>query len=290
MTTSTQLRDVLNAAIQQLGHSSTDSARLDAEVLLAHVLDKQRVYLLTWPEQALNDEQRARYQQLVSRRLQGVPIAYLTGTREFWSLALTVSSDTLIPRPDTETLVSIALQKLPGNHGQRICDLGTGSGAIALALASERPDCELLATDISAASLKIAMQNATQLGLKNVRFQQSDWFSALAEQPFELIVSNPPYIAIQDPHLTQGDVAHEPHQALISGPEGLDDLLKIASVAQDYLCPTGWLLMEHGWQQAEDTRSLLLEQGYQNVSSWQDETGNMRVSGGQRPTDSVKNR
>ncbi len=290
MTTSTTLLDALNAAVRQLAHSSSDSARLDAEVLLAHVLDKPRVYLLTWPEQALTDEQQTRYQQFINQRVQGAPIAYLTGTREFWSLPLIVSSDTLIPRPDTETLVSIALQKLQGNHGQRICDLGTGSGAIALALASERPDCELLATDNSTASLKIAEANAAQLNLQNVHFQQSDWFSALAEQQFELIVSNPPYIAIQDPRLTQGDVAHEPRHALVSGPEGLDDLLQIATDAQDYLCPTGWLLLEHGWQQAEVTRKLLVGQGYLNVSSWQDETGHTRVSGGQRPDNIVKNR
>ena len=282
------LRDALRAARQQLEHGTTDSARLDAEVLLAHVLDKQRVYLLTWPEQALTDEQQHRYQQLITQRLQGVPIAYLTGTREFWSLPLMVSSDTLIPRADTETLVSIALQKLQGKQAQRICDLGTGSGAIALALASERPDCELLATDISAASLAIAEQNATQLGLRNVRFQQSDWFAALADQQFDLIVSNPPYIAQQDPHLTQGDVAYEPRQALAAGPEGLDDLLLIAADAQDHLSSAGWLLMEHGYQQAEATRYLLKYMGYLNVRSWQDETGNPRVSGGQRPENSVE--
>jgi len=233
-------------------------------------------------------EQHNHYQQLIDQRIQGVPVAYLTGMREFWSLPLTVSNDTLIPRPDTETLVSIALQKLQGKHAQRICDLGTGSGAIALALASERPDCELLATDISAASLKIAEQNAAQLGLHNVSFQQSDWFSALIDQQFELIVSNPPYIAELDPHLTQGDVAHEPRRALVAGPEGLDDLLHIAAGAQDYLCPTGWLLMEHGCQQADDTCNLLKKQGYINVRSWPDETGHLRVSGGQRPEDSVK--
>ncbi len=281
--TGTTLRDALSAAVQQLAHSASDSARLDAEVLLAHVLDKQRVYLLTWPERALTDAQQHRYQQLITQRLQGVPIAYLTGTREFWSLPLMVSSDTLIPRPDTETLVSIALQKLHGKQAQRICDLGTGSGAIALALASERPDCELLATDISAASLEIAEQNATQLGLHNIRFQQSDWFAALTDQQFDLIVSNPPYIAQQDPHLTQGDVAYEPRQALSAGPEGLDDLLLIAAGAQEHLSSAGWLLMEHGYQQAEATRYLLKYMGYINMHSWQDETGNPRVSGGQHP-------
>lgn len=288
MTTSTELRDTLNAAVRQLEHSTTDSARLDAEVLLAHVLDKPRVYLLTWPEQTLTDNQHTRYQQLIEQRVQGVPIAYLTGTREFWSLPLMVSKDTLIPRPDTETLVNIALQKLQGKNGLRICDLGTGSGAVALALASERPDCELLATDISAASLEIAERNATHLGLCNVRFMQSDWFAALADQQFDLIVSNPPYIAELDPHLTLGDVAHEPRQALIAGPEGLDDLLQIVAGAQDHLSPAGWLLMEHGNLQAEDARKLLMKKGYMDIRTWQDETGNPRVSGGQSPEINIK--
>ena len=197
-----QIVALVGARSGDLVQDGSEDSHTQPAKLLAHVLGKQRVYLHTWPERTLTDEQQQRYQQLITQRQTGVPIAYLTGTREFWSLALTVSPDTLIPRPDTETLVSIALQKLQNKHAQRICDLGTGSGAIALALASERPDCTLLATDISAASLSVAQQNAEQLGVHNVRFQQSDWFTALAGQVFDLIVSNPPYIAQQDPHLS----------------------------------------------------------------------------------------
>ncbi len=281
----TTLHAALTAAVKLLQQSATDSARLDAEILLAWVLNKQRVYLHTWPEHILTTEQELAYRRLIIKRQQGVPIAYLTGQREFWSLSLTVNPDTLIPRPDTETLVEIALNKLHDKPGQRICDLGTGSGAIALALASERPDCEVLGTDISTASLQVAEQNALHLGLRNIRFLHSDWFEALATHRFELIVSNPPYIAEQDPHLSEGDVAHEPRHALSAGPQGMDDLQAIGGQALSFLTPSGWLLMEHGYQQAETTCNLLMEKGYCNIRTWQDAAGLQRVSGGQRHSD-----
>lgn len=253
--------------------------QLDAELLLAHVLGKPRSYLLTWPERELTDEQLAQFGALMIRRRQGEPVAYLLGEQGFWSLALQVSPDTLIPRPDTERLVELALELGPAGPA-KVLDLGTGSGAIALALAAERGQWQLTGVDRMAGTVALAESNRARLGLSNVQLLTSDWFTAVAGQRFGLIVSNPPYIAADDPHLAQGDVRFEPASALISGVDGLDDIRRIIDSAPDYLQSGGWLLLEHGWQQADAVCSLLQQRGFLGVQAWRDLGGQQRVSGG----------
>lgn len=278
---------VREAARQLAPHS--DSPRLDAELLLAHCLKRTRTYLFTWSDKSLTKAQVQCFRQLLDQRLTGQPIAYLTGTREFWGLELKVTADTLIPRPDTEQLVDIALQHLP--PAAHVLDLGTGTGAVALALASERPDISILASDIDARTLSVAQHNARHHQLQNVRFIQSDWFVAIpatdsdAAESFDLIVSNPPYIADNDPHLQQGDIRFEPPRALTAGADGLDDIRHLVQTAPRYLKPGGWLFFEHGYDQGEATTRLLRQAGYSGVSCQQDLSGNDRVSGGQYLTD-----
>jgi release factor glutamine methyltransferase len=255
---------------------NTDTARLDAEVLLACALQKARSHLFAWPEYMLSDAQQQRFEQLLSRRLAGEPVAHLTGQREFWSLPLQVSGDTLIPRPETETLVAEALCVLPVGSRGDIADLGTGSGAIALAIASERPGCRIVATDSSAAALAIAQSNAQRLGIDNIEFIEGDWCNAL-QGKFDLIISNPPYVAARDPHLESGDVRFEPRSALVAGASGMDALSAIAHCAQTYLKAGGWLLMEHGYDQSDAARQLLASAGYRDISDINDEAGLARV-------------
>lgn len=261
----------------QLPHSDTPA--LDAELLLAHVLCKPRSYLRTWPECVLTDDQLQQFEKLLARRRQGEPVAYLLGNQGFWSLALQVNPDTLIPRPDTERLVEVALELGPSRPA-RVLDLGTGTGAIALALAAERSCWQITGVDRMAGAVTLAEANRTQLGLKNVTFLSSDWFNAVGQQRFDLIVSNPPYIAADDPHLQQGDVRFEPVSALVSGADGLDDIRSIISTAPAHLEVNGWLLLEHGWQQADAVCQLLAQHGYTDVQSWRDLGGQQRVSGG----------
>lgn len=255
------------------------SPRLDAELLLAHVLGKPRSYLLTWPEREVSAEQLDRFAQLMMRRQQGEPVAYLLGEQGFWSLALQVSPDTLIPRPDTERLVEVALELGPLRPA-RILDMGSGTGAIALALAAERSQWQLTGVDRMPGAVTVAEANRARLGLNNARFLISDWFSAVAGQRFDLIVSNPPYIAAEDPHLQQGDVRFEPASALVSGVDGLDDIRHIVSAAPDHLEDGGLLLLEHGWQQADAVGNLLAQRGFTEVQNWRDLGGRQRVSGG----------
>lgn len=259
----------------------SDTPTLDIELLLAHVLGKSRSYLLTWPERELTETQLVAFDALLQRRLRGEPVAYLLGNQGFWSLELRVSPDTLIPRPDTERLVEVALELGPP-HAARVLDLGTGTGAIALALAAERSQWQVTGVDRMPGAVALAETNRSQLKLSNARFLASDWFSALAGQRFELIVSNPPYIAADDPHLQQGDVRFEPASALVSGADGLDDIRYIIDTVPGYLTPGGWLLLEHGWQQADAVRVLLTQAGFAAVQSWRDLGGQQRVSGGRR--------
>jgi len=273
------IRQLLAQAVRLL---NTESARLDAEVLLGHVLQQQRSYFHAWPEKQLPAEHRKRFRQLLQQRLKGTPVAYLTGEREFWSLPLTVTADTLIPRPETETLVAQALQRIPAGRPQLIADLGTGSGAIALAIARERPQCRIIATDISPAAIAVASGNARRLGLRAITFHTGNWYEPLAGMQLDMIVSNPPYIAENDPHLETGDIRFEPRAALAAGPQGMDELRRIAHCAARHLQAAGWLLMEHGYDQGELAGQLLEDTGFMEVIDYTDDSGQNRVIAGRR--------
>ncbi len=256
------------------------SARTEVQMLLQQALGVSRAYLLTYPEQILDEAQAAAYRALLQRRLAGEPLAYILGEREFFGLPFRVTPATLIPRPDTELLVELALQRIPPRCAFRVLDLGTGSGAIALSIAHARPDIEATAVDASPEALDVARENARHLNTGNVRLLRSDWFAALADERFDLIVSNPPYIAEGDAHLEQGDLRFEPRAALASGADGLDDIRRIVAGAKEHLNPGGWLLFEHGYDQAGRARELLLQDGYAEVFSARDLAGTERVSGG----------
>ena len=270
----------LREAISQLQES--ESPRRDAEILLEFVTGKGRTYILAFGETAITDAQREQLDRLLARRKQGEPIAHLTGVREFWSLPLFVSPATLIPRPDTECLVEQALARLPSGPC-RILDLGTGTGAIALALASERPDCEVTAVDRMPEAVELAQRNATHLAINNVHIQQSDWFSALPGQQFAMIVSNPPYIDEQDPHLAQGDVRFEPLTALVARDGGMADIVHIIEQSRTRLEAGGYLLLEHGWQQGAAVRDAFIHAGYQAVETCRDYGDNERITLGRKP-------
>jgi len=270
----------LRAAASEL--STSESPRRDAEILLEHVTGKARTYLLAFGETLLTPEQEAQLAALLARRKTGEPVAHLTGEREFWSLPLYVSAATLIPRPDTECLVEQALARLPDGPC-RILDLGTGTGAIALALASERPDCQVTAVDVMPDAVALAQRNLARLGFSNVQINQSSWFSALAQHAFEMIVSNPPYIDEHDPHLSQGDVRFEPLTALVAANDGLADIEHIITTAREHLVPGGWLLLEHGWTQGAAVRALFSAAGYASVETCRDYGGNERLTLGKKP-------
>ena len=260
--------------------SASESPKRDAEILLEFVTGKARTYLLAFGETQLSAEQEAQLATLLARRKSGEPVAHLVGEREFWSLPLYVSPATLIPRPDTECLVEQALSRLPA-QACRILDLGTGTGAIALALASERPDCEVTAVDVMPDAVALAQRNVARLGFPNVTVLQSSWFSALDNRTFGMIVSNPPYIDEHDPHLTQGDVRFEPLTALVSANEGLADIVHIVTTSRQHLLPGGWLLVEHGWTQGDAVRDVFIAAGYRAVETCRDYGGNDRLTLGQ---------
>ncbi len=243
-----------------------------------HVCGLDRSGLITHGHSVLTDDQQRRLETLLVRRSQGEPIAYLTGTREFWSLEFNVSPAALIPRPETELLVEMALAHVPQDAEWTIADLGTGCGAIALALAQERPRCRVIATDISPAALDIARSNAAKFNLTHVEFRAGSWFEPLAGMKLDMVVSNPPYVRANDPHLEQGDVRFEPEQALAAGPEGLDAIRRIASSARAHLNPAAWLLFEHGWDQAAAIGRLLHQLGYRNIVCYPDLGGRDRIT------------
>lgn len=276
----TVLAQALQQAIERL--AMHDSARLDAEVLLAHVLGKPRSHLHAWPDKPLSDTQRQRFEDLLARRAAGEPVAHLTGYREFWSLSLEVSADTLIPRPETELLVEQALARLPPGQALNIADLGTGSGAVCLALASERPAWELYAVDRSAACVAIARRNALRLGLRRPHFLIGDWCSAFADASLDAIVSNPPYVASDDPHLQRGDVRFEPRSALVAGADGLDAIRRLGADAARTLKRGGRLWLEHAPGQSADIRDILLLQGYTEIHTVADLAGLERVTHARR--------
>jgi release factor glutamine methyltransferase len=254
---------------------------LEAQVLAAHALGIPRASLLADQRRALSDDEARRVERLFHRRRAGEPVAYLTGEREFFGLSLSVTPDVLIPRPETELLVALALELAP--EGARVLDLGTGSGAVAIAIAHEDPDAEVVAVDTSADALAVARENARRHGA-TIRFVYGDWVASVASRAkdgrFDLIVANPPYIAEGDAHLEQGDLRFEPRGALVSGADGLDAIRAIVARAKDHLVPGGWLLLEHGYDQAERCRSLFGIYGYADVQTWPDLAGIPRVSGG----------
>ncbi len=257
----------------------TDSARRDTEILLCHCLGKPRAWLYTWPEKEVARDCARDFEKLLAQRREGVPVAYLTGEREFWSLQLAVSDATLIPRPETETLVSWALELALPNAAS-VLDLGTGSGAIALALASERPHWRVTALDVSQEALQVARGNAVRTRLTSVHFVQSDWYQAVTGQRFNVLLANPPYIDGDDPHLALGDVRFEPRSALVSSDSGLEDLGRLVAGASDHLLDGGWLLLEHGFEQANAVCAMLHDAGFSQVSTRRDMSGQQRITGG----------
>ena len=276
------LQQALARATDNL-HASP-SALLDAQVLLAEVLQVNRSWLYAWPEQQLDAAQQQQFDALCARRALGEPVAYLLGRRDFWSLTVKTTPAVLIPRPETETLVELALQ-LGSLESGAIADLGTGSGAIALALATERPQWQVHATELSAAALAVAQTNFQESVLPNLQLLAGSWCAPLPKIKFSMIVSNPPYIDAADAHLEQGDVRFEPRCALVAAGNGLADLQEIAQQARTCLQAQGWLLLEHGWQQGEQTRFILTALGYTGVTTHQDQGGRERVTAGRLESD-----
>lgn len=259
----------------------SDSARLDAELLIAHVLKIPRSHFVSRPEQTLETKQLEKIRQLIQRRADGEPIAYILGKKHFWDLELSVSPDVLIPRPDTELLVETALTLFDADKAVNVLDLGTGSGAIAIAIARSRPHWHVTATDDSQPALAIAIENAEAYQLHNLSLLQSHWFDDLApDKQYDLIVSNPPYVRADDPHLQQGDVRFEPQQALVSGRDGLDAIRYLIPNSKKHLQPGGWLMLEHGYDQGEQVQQLFIENDYKDVQQRKDLGGHIRVSVG----------
>lgn len=273
----------IQQALRLAQHSlfESDSAQIDAEALLTCALGKPRSHFYTWPEEILSPSVQSYFQSLLDRRILGEPIAYITGAREFWSLNLRVNPSVLIPRPETELLVETALALLD-KTAARVADLGTGSGAIALALASERPAWQIDATDLSEGALAVAADNALRLGIGNVTFRLGSWCDALPPIDYDLILSNPPYIDPADPHLEQGDLRFEPVTALVSEGKGLGDIQIICSQAAQCLSAGGYLLIEHGWTQGAEVAQILTEFGFSHVETIRDLRGNQRVTLGRR--------
>lgn len=276
-----RIKSVLTEAAAALAAVS-DSALLDAEVLLGLALNKQRSYLRAWPDRQLQPEHLAAFKALLEQRRKGIPVAYITGNREFWSRDFLVTPDVLIPRPDTELLIELSLNLIPANAPAKIIDLGTGSGIIAITLAAECPHAQISAADFSLAALRIAQLNADKHHISNIQFYQSDWFADIPDNTkFNLIVSNPPYIAEDDRHLQQGDVRFEPSTALCAEDQGLGDIKTIADAARNYLEPCGHLLIEHGYGQQQQVQTLFKDLHYDKVQTYKDLSGQPRVTYGQ---------
>lgn len=276
------IANILASAISELVAAKSPSASVDASVLLCHVLDKPSSYLYTWPERKLTHAELSQFRQLLARRLQGEPVAYIIGYRDFWSLRLDVSPSTLIPRPDTERLVELALGKvLP--QTRTVLDLGTGTGAIALALASECPHINVTGVDVKIEAVELAERNRKANKLDNVRFLQSSWFDALeTDYSADVIVSNPPYIDPADPHLEQGDVRFEPKSALVAEQQGLSDIMHICGQGFSTVVNGGWLLVEHGYDQGQVVREIFSQAGWIDVTTEQDYAGLDRVTLGRK--------
>jgi len=267
----------------------TSTARIEVQCLLQHALQVSRAYLIAHPEYVLSDTEQSQYASILQRRLCGEPLAYILGEREFFGLMFQVNAATLIPRPDTELLVEKALQCIPKNASENyhLLDLGTGSGAIALSIAQQRPHINVVASDFSTEALHVARENSRRLKINNVNFCHSDWFVALSPQRFDFIVSNPPYIAENDAHLQNGDLRFEPRTALASGADGLRDIKKIISASHQHLKPNAQLWLEHGHQQASQVRALLQQAQFHNIHSALDLAGIERISGGRQNIDPI---
>lgn len=260
--------------------SVSDSAFLDAEILLCLTLNKSRSHLRAWPDRQLSSEHIEAFWALVHDRRKGTPIAYLTGQREFWSRDFLVTPDVLIPRPETELLIELCLKLIPADRPYKLIDLGTGSGIIATTLAAERPLAEVLAADLSLPALNVARKNADRHRIDNIRFYHSDWFAGIPETLFDLIVSNPPYIAEGDSHLSQGDLRFEPKSSLCAAEQGLADISRITDQARKRLQPGGHLLIEHGYNQLQQVQTLFNDLGYDKVQTYNDLSGQPRVTSG----------
>ncbi len=264
--------------------TKSDSARIDAEIILAFILKQDRTYLYTWSDRGVSIESEKRFRLLIAKRTAGEPVAYLVGQQPFWNFDLKVSSATLIPRPETELLVELALERIPQESSFRVADLGTGSGAIALAIASERPDVAVVATDYSAHALEIAAENARRLGIESIEFCEGSWFIPITEEKFDLIVSNPPYVESCSEYLQRGDLRFEPDSALIGADDdGLGDVREIVKHAPSYLKMAGWLLLEHGAEQGERVREIFGMAKFSAVKTVKDLAGLERVTMGQIP-------
>jgi release factor glutamine methyltransferase len=272
-------KQLFSASIELSANS--DNPRLDAEILLCNVLGKDRSYLFAWPEKDLTPQQSATFVQLIKQRKLGKPIAYLTSTREFWSMTFNVNNAVLIPRHDTEVLVEKALHLISNIKSPKILELGTGSGCIACAISSERPDACIIATDLSKAALEVCNNNVSKFALNNIAVVQGSWFQAIdANEKYNLIISNPPYIEENDKHLYQGDLPSEPETALHSGPDGLNAIRSIIQSAPKHLKPNGWLALEHGYNQSHTIQQMMKQSGFLQLFTDNDLSNTPRITGG----------
>lgn len=269
------IKQVLTDAVAKLNN---EEATIEARILLEKTLAVNSAWLISHAEDCVDLHTLSLFETLIQRRVNGEPIAYILGEREFFGLNLKVTPDTLIPRSDTETLVEAALAKIPDDQPRKVLDLGTGTGAIAIAIARHKPNADVMAVDLSAAALDIAMSNVHQLAISNVTCVQSDWFNALDAMRFDVIVSNPPYIEVKDQHLKQGDLRFEPISALVSGEDGLSDIRIILNNVLVYLKPQGWVMLEHGYLQGPSVQELMAEAGLVDIETIQDLAGNDRVT------------
>ncbi|MFI3156495.1 MAG: peptide chain release factor N(5)-glutamine methyltransferase [Methylococcaceae bacterium] len=281
------IKSVLRKAAGTLTAVS-DSALLDTEVLLCLAINKPRSHLRAWPDQQLRPEQLSTFNALLEQRQKGMPIAYITGNREFWSRDFQITPDVLIPRPDTELLIELSLKLIPADQPVKIIDLGTGSGIIAVTLAAERPHAQISAVDFSLAALRIAQFNADKHRINNIEFYQSNWFADVPDTQFDLIISNPPYIAEDDSHLRQGDIRFEPQTALCAPEQGLADIGIIANAARNHLKPCGHLLIEHGYNQQQAVQALFKDLHYDCVQTYADLSGQPRATYGQWQSSQAK--
>lgn len=276
----TTINQALNEARQKL-RASSPSPAVDASILLSHAMGCSTTHLIAWPDKTLSQIHENTFNDLLQQRIEGKPVAYITGKKEFWSLTLSVTGDVLIPRPETETLIEFVMETFAGRNSMKVADLGTGSGAIACALALEHPQWDIIATDLSTAALDVARYNASAHKLDNIHFLHSRWFEAIADHDFDLIISNPPYVALDDPHLSAGDVRFEPESALTSGERGMDAITLLTRQSADYLSPDGWLIVEHGYDQQQAVADCFKQGGFEHIVQLTDLAGLPRMTAGQ---------